>query len=160
MTLSPREVFLGVLHGVCDRRLDDLPAYYAEHTDVRHPFDPQRAPALRTRDELREHFARGLAATPEIRRKPRNIRIHETTDPEVVIGEFDYHSTVVETGETFDMPAIFVMRVRDGEIVESRDYADHLTVAKAMGRLGDVAPAQSIKEVRARESDNSRRVLP
>src|SRR5690349_21381020 len=132
MTRTPAEVSLGVLNGVCERRLDDLPQFYAEETDVIHPFHPERAPALRTREELREHFARGLSMTPDIRREPRNIRIHQTTDPEVVIGEFEYHSTIVDTGETFDMPAIFVVRVRDGEIVESRDYADHAMVAKAI----------------------------
>lgn len=135
MTRTPRDVFLGVLNGVCERRLEDLPQFYAEETNVIHPFDPERAPALRTREELREHFARGLSMRPEIRREPRNVRIHETADPEVVIGEFEYHSTIVDTGETFDMPAIFVMRVRNGEIVESRDYADHALVAKALGAV-------------------------
>lgn len=139
MTRTPREAFLGVLTGVCERRLEDLPQFYAEQTNVIHPFDPQRAPALRTREELREHFARGLAMRPEIRREPRNIRIHETSDPEVVIGEFEYHSTIVDTGETFDMPAIFVMRVHNGEIVESRDYADHAMVARALASAGRAA---------------------
>jgi ketosteroid isomerase-like protein len=130
MTRTPTEAFLGVLHGVCERRLEDLPQFYAEETNVLHPFHPERAPALRTREELREHFRRGLSTRPEVRREPRNVRIHETTDPEVVIGEFEYHSTIVDTGETFDMPAIFVMRVRNGEIVESRDYADHALIAR------------------------------
>ena len=136
MTRTPREVFLGVLNGVCERRLEDLPGFYAERTNVSHPFHPERAPALRTREELREHFTRGLTMAPEVRREPRNVRIHETTDPEVVIGEFEYHSTIVDTGQTFDMPAIFVMRVRDGEIVESRDYADHASFAKALASAG------------------------
>lgn len=136
MTRTPTEVFLGVLHGVCERRLEDLPQFYAEKTDVIHPFHPERAPALRTREELREHFARGLSMRPEVRREPRNVRIHETSDPEVVIGEFEYHSTIVDTGETFDMPAIFVMRVRNGEIVESRDYADHALIARVWGSAG------------------------
>jgi ketosteroid isomerase-like protein len=136
MTRTPREVFLGVLNGVCERRLEDLPQFYAEHTNVIHPFDPNRAPALRTREELREHFAKGLAMMPQVRREARNVQIHETADPEVVIGEFEYHNTIVDTGETFDMPAIFVMRVRNGEIVESRDYADHATVAKALASAG------------------------
>jgi len=30
---------------------------------------------------------------------------------------------------------VFVVRVRDGEIVESRDYIDHLAMAKARGEL-------------------------
>jgi len=136
MTRTPAEVFLVVLNGVCERRLDDLPQFYAEETDVIHPFHPESAPALRTREEVREHFARGLSMRPEISREPRNVRIHESTDPEVVIGEFEYHSTIVDTGETFDMPGIFVMRVRNGEIVESRDYADHALIARVFASAG------------------------
>jgi uncharacterized protein len=124
-TMTPREVFLAVIHGVCERRIAELPALYAEQTDVVHPFDPARAPALRTREELREHFARGAGRQPELRREPVDVRVHETTDPEVVIGEFAYRTTVVATGHTFDTPGIFVFRVRDGEIIESRDYFDH-----------------------------------
>ncbi|MFI7672367.1 hypothetical protein [Actinophytocola sp. NPDC049390] len=38
-------------------------------------------------------------------------------------------------------PAIFVLRVRDGEIVESRDYFDHLASARARGELGALLAA-------------------
>jgi ketosteroid isomerase-like protein len=138
MARGPREVFLELVNGVCDRDLAKLPTLYAEKTEVIHPFDPHRAPALTSRDELREHFTRGMSAKPEIRRSPANLRIHETTDPEVVVVEFDYDCTVVETGERFVTPGIFVLRVRDGEIVESRDYFDHFTSAKHTGRLADL----------------------
>jgi ketosteroid isomerase-like protein len=48
--------------------------------------------------------------------------VHETTDPEVVIAEFVYHARAAKDGELFRVPAVFVMRVRGGLIVESRDY--------------------------------------
>lgn len=54
--LSPREVFLALVNGVAEGRWSELPDLYAEQTHVVHPFDPLRAAALRTRDELREHF--------------------------------------------------------------------------------------------------------
>jgi ketosteroid isomerase-like protein len=133
MTRSPREVFLALAHGVAEGRWDELPELYAEHTDVVHPFDPARGPALRTRDELREHFRPAAGAPPFIRRAV-DITIHETTDREVIVAEFAYEGTVAGTGEPFRMPAIFVLRVRDGEIVYSRDYVDHLTAAHIRGR--------------------------
>jgi len=37
--------------------------------------------------------------------------------------------------------AIFVLRVRDGEIVSSRDYHDHLASARVGGRLGELFAA-------------------
>jgi uncharacterized protein len=137
---SPRDVFLALVHGVAEGRWADLPDLYAEQTDVVHPFDPLRGPALRTRDELREHFL-PTGAGPRLERRAEGITIHETTDPEVIIAEFEYRGTVVDTGEPFAQPAIFVLRVRDGEIVSSRDYFDHLTGAAIRGRLDDLVAA-------------------
>lgn len=48
--------------------------------------------------------------------------MHITGDPEVVIGEFEYHRCSANNPEPFVMPNIFVLRVRNGFIVESRDY--------------------------------------
>jgi uncharacterized protein len=140
---SPREVFLALVHGVAEGRWDELPDLYAEQTHVVHPFDPLRPAALRTRDELREHFTPtddGLRLD-----RPAGIVIHETADPEVIVAEFEYQGTDADTGEPFALPAIFVLRVRDGEIVESRDYADHLTAARVSGQLGALVAALEAK---------------
>jgi ketosteroid isomerase-like protein len=133
--LSPGEVFLALVHGVAEGSWEELPHLYAEQTHVVHPFDPLRGPALRTRDELREHFRPD--GSPRLNRRAANITIHETTDPEVIIAEFEY----VGTDEPFALPGIFVLRVRDGEIVSSRDYFDHLTAARVRGRLDELVDA-------------------
>ncbi|GAA2469145.1 nuclear transport factor 2 family protein [Winogradskya humida] len=132
---SPREVFLALVNGVAEGRWDALPSLYAEKTDVVHPFDPLRAPALRSRDELRDHF-RPAGIGPRVERRPADITIHDTTDPEVIVAEFSYQGTI--DGKPFTQPGIFVVRVRDGEIVSSRDYFDHLTMARDRGRLDDL----------------------
>ena len=139
-TRSPREVFLALVDGVAEGRADDLPDLYAEQTHVVHPFDPLRAPALRTRDELREHFRPG-GDGPRLHRRAAGITVHETTDPEVVVAEFEYRGVVADTGEPFALPGIFVLRVRDGEIVSSRDYFDHVTAARIRGRLDELVAA-------------------
>jgi ketosteroid isomerase-like protein len=131
---SPSEVFLALVNGVAEGRWEELPGLYAEQTHVVHPFDPHRPPALRSRDELREHF-RPTGAGPELLRRAAGITIHRTTDPEVIVAEFEYQGTVAGTGEPFAVPGIFVLRVRDGEIVSSRDYFDHLTAARVRGEL-------------------------
>jgi ketosteroid isomerase-like protein len=137
---TPREVFLALVTGVAEERWDELPELYAEETDVLHPIDPFRGPALRTRDQLREHFT-PTSAGPRLRRRVENVTVHETADPEVVVAEFEYHGTVVETGEPFVQPGIFVLRVRDGEIVSSRDYLDHVTSMRVRGRLPELVAA-------------------
>ncbi|MGN9907032.1 nuclear transport factor 2 family protein [Phytohabitans sp. LJ34] len=126
--LSPREVFLRLVHGVCEGRWAELPDLYAERTHVTHPFHPLGAPALRDREEIRAHFAAAGSSGVSFDRRPANITIHETADPEVIVAEFEYRGAV-------GVPCVFVLRVRDGEIVESRDYIHHLASARARGQL-------------------------
>jgi len=131
-------VFHALVDGVCEGRWASLPELYAEQTDVVHPFDPFGGPALRTRAELREHFGAGPGSVvPE--RRPVDIVVHETADPEVIVAEFAYEWMV--DGAPHKVPAVFVMRVRDGLIVESRDYFDHVRAARVRGRLPDLIAA-------------------
>jgi uncharacterized protein len=139
--LTPREVFLELIRGVCDKRWDDVTRLYADHTDVIHPLDPFRAPALVTRDELHQHFTEAGEVLGDLHFEPAVIAIHQTADPEVVVGEFEYRTTFPGTGEPFARPGIFVIRVRDGQIVSSRDYSDHLGMARLLGRLGELVTA-------------------
>jgi ketosteroid isomerase-like protein len=138
---TPREVFLRLVDGIAGRRYDDLPELYAERTDVRHPLWPGGTPPLTSRDDLRRHFATGAEATADVQFRAEVVAVHETQDPEVVVAEFEYRGTEAATGERFAVPCILVMRVRDGQIVESRDYIDHLTSARVRGRLDDVLAA-------------------
>ena len=139
---SPQEVFLALVNGVSEGRWQELPSLYAEQTHVVHPFDPLRAPALRTREELRAHF-RPSGTGPELNRRAVDISIHQTADPEVIVAEFEYQGTVVGSEERFALPGIFVLRVRNGEIVSSRDYFDHLTAARIRGQLDGLVEAVS-----------------
>jgi uncharacterized protein len=137
---SPEEVFLALVNGVAEGRWEELPGLYAEQTDVVHPFDPLRQPALRTRDELREHFG-PAGAGPRLAHRVANVTIHQTADPEVIVAEFEYQGTDADTGEPYALPGIFVLRVRGGEIVSSRDYFDHLTSARVRGQLDALVEA-------------------
>jgi ketosteroid isomerase-like protein len=145
-----REIARGVSRLVAGRltpaereaQLDALAALYAERTDVRHPFAPLGDRPLRSRAELREHFAAagGLTAGAE-RFEPVDTVVHATGDPEVVVVEFAYAGSA--GGREFRIPCIFVLRVRDGQIVQSRDYGDHIGLARAFGRLEQLTSALS-----------------
>jgi ketosteroid isomerase-like protein len=145
---TPAEVFNRLVHGVCDQRWDELPGLYAERTHVIHPLDPGRAPALTSRDELAAHFRHGAEALGPVRFTPAAITVHQTTDPEVIVAEFEYRGVAPATGEPFALPSVFVMRIADGQIVESRDYADHGTIARVLG--GEPAADAEDWEHRAR----------
>ncbi|WP_433479345.1 nuclear transport factor 2 family protein [Spirillospora sp. CA-142024] len=126
---SPRAVFQRLIDGVTARQPDVLPRLYAEDAVVVHPF-AHPASRLEGREALREHFAQ-LETLP-VEMKARNVVVHQTADPEVIIAEFEYEGRNTETGREFVVPNIFVLRVRDGHIVESRDYAHHSAFAEAM----------------------------
>jgi len=134
--MTPEEVFLAVARGVSNREYDDLHELYAEQTDVRHPMNPFGDHPLLSREALREHFASAASLVGDVVRfEPVGIRIHHTSDPEVIVAEFSYAGTVTATGAPFSVPGIFVLRVRDGLIVESRDYIDHLAMIRARGQV-------------------------
>jgi len=136
---SPREVFERLIRAVSEKRLEELPALYADDAVVEHPFAIPEPSRLEGREQLREHFAAGAAMPVEM--EARNVVVHETKDPEVIVAEFEYHGRSTTTGRAFTVAAIFVMRVRDSRIVASRDYGNHLAVAVATGRLPEVVSA-------------------
>jgi uncharacterized protein len=60
-----------------------------------------------------------------------NLVTHETTDPEVVILEFDGHGRSVRTGEPYEQRYISVIRARGGKIVHFKDYWNPIQGLKA-----------------------------
>jgi ketosteroid isomerase-like protein len=136
--MTPEEVFRALVHGVAAGEFATLPDLYAEQTDVRHPMHPADPAPLLSRDDLREHFAVGPRVNQQVRFEASDIVVHHTTDPEVIVAECAYAGTSQVTGQPFRASNIFVLRVRDGLIVESRDYIDHLAMARARGQLGEL----------------------
>lgn len=138
MSLSPREVFLRLVNGVADGNFGELPDLYGEVTDVRHPMATPESAPLTSRRALREHFT----VPPEDRESSPKIRVvdvvvHETADPELIVAEFAYEFTLPDRSLT-KVPCVFVMRVRDGQIIESRDYIDPIRTFTAHGDLDDL----------------------
>jgi ketosteroid isomerase-like protein len=138
--MTPEAVFHALADGVPRvilgdvGHVDQLSELYAEQTHVVHPFAPLERAPLTSRAELRRHFARGPQDTVDFDSFEAVDRVmHHTADPEVVIGEFRYLGSA--GGRRFAIPCIFVLRVRDGKIVESRDYVDHVASAKAFGHI-------------------------
>ncbi|WP_370971468.1 nuclear transport factor 2 family protein [Amycolatopsis sp. cg9] len=124
---APRDVFTALSDGISEGRFGELSALYAEDTVVEHPQAVPRPTRLTGRDAVHERFTGALAGAYRLKRK--NVVVHETTDPEVIVAEYDYDAESIETGRTIAAANIQVLRVRDGLIVHSRDYHDHLKLA-------------------------------
>src|SRR5689334_5942202 len=137
MTRTPRQVVEELIEGVPARRWDTLPDLYAPGAVVHHPMQLPVPVTIEGRQALAEHFQR--AAQLPLEMTAENVVIHQTVDPELVVAEFDYRARNTATGADFTVANVFLVRVRDGLIVESRDYSNHVMFAAAFGRLHAVA---------------------
>ncbi|MEV8099363.1 nuclear transport factor 2 family protein [Kitasatospora sp. NPDC085879] len=139
-TLPAREVFRKLLDGIGAGRFADLAELYAEDAVVETVFEPVGPRRFEGRAALRERFA-AVAEHSPVELTPENVVIRETDDPEVIVAEFDYRVHHRVTGRTFESANIQVLRVRDGLIVTSRDFHDHLALIVAGGQLPQLVEA-------------------
>jgi ketosteroid isomerase-like protein len=126
-----------LVDGVADEDWSGLPALYSDDAVVDQPLQLPDPVRLRGRAEIARHFQ--AAAGLPLRLSARNVRIRETSDPDVVVVEFDYDGRNLETGVDFTFANIFVVQVREGQIVHTRDYSNHAVIAAAFGRLTDAS---------------------
>ncbi|KUL43839.1 hypothetical protein ADL22_13240 [Streptomyces sp. NRRL F-4489] len=98
---------------------------------------PQRQVArYEGREEIRAGFSRAWKSPhPSPVVGFRDVRVHETADPEVIIAEHEFDAVNHTTGEPFTSGFVLVLRARAGEIVAVRDYADVLRLSAGLGRL-------------------------
>ncbi|GAA3037417.1 hypothetical protein GCM10020229_56000 [Kitasatospora albolonga] len=133
-TLSPSAVFHRLVETIGEERYGDLAALYAEDAVVETPFQPVGPRRIEGRRALAERFALVGAATP-VRLTATEVVVRRTDDPEVVVAEWDYLVHHRPTGREFTVANVQVLRVRDGLIVHSRDFHDHLALATATGAV-------------------------
>ena len=116
--------------------------FYAPHVVIEMPFAPAGLYPPRietTREELRARFRAGAAVRRY--RDLRDVVIHETTDPGVVIAEYALDGELTESAEPFSLRFVMVMTIRDGQIVHTRDYSDPIAGARALGRVPQLLAA-------------------
>ncbi|MER7705071.1 nuclear transport factor 2 family protein [Kitasatospora sp. NPDC097605] len=133
-TRSPREVFRALLDGITAGRFAELDGFYAEDAVVEMVFEPVGPRLVEGRAALRERFLALGERTP-LELSARDIVVRTTDDPEVVVGEWDYHVRHRGTGQELTVANIQVLRVRDGLIVHSRDFHDHLALTRLLGTV-------------------------
>jgi uncharacterized protein len=131
-TATPRDVFARIQHLTLHRDFD-IADLYAEDGVHEWPFSPPGAPRrLEGRERIRAFFSR-LEETPNITFDAfHDVVIHDTTDPEVIVAEYDLTGTVAATKNPFRFSYVLVLRARGGLIVELRDYLNPAAMAEAM----------------------------
>jgi ketosteroid isomerase-like protein len=123
-------------------RPGDLADFYAQNVVIEMPFAAAALHPARietTREQLRARFAAGAS----MRRYTGldNVLIHQTTDPETIIVEYELRGEMVDSAEPFRLNFAMFMTIRDGLITHTRDYTDPITGARILGRLPELVAA-------------------
>jgi len=112
---------------------DGFADLFAPDAVIEAPFAPPGAPArLETREAIRE-YSRRVLALPLRFEDIEVAELYQTQDPEVVIAEMRTKGTVTTTGRPFAATSIQVFRIREGQIVLFRDFADPRVLADVIG---------------------------
>jgi ketosteroid isomerase-like protein len=105
------------------------------------PFAPSGIPARIEGKESIRAYLTAISDTPMTHRSFDNMTIYETTDPEVVIAEYDAVGEVTATGQPYRLRYLQIARVRDGQIVLWRDYWNPVDGFRLLGRLSELVEA-------------------
>ncbi|WP_239082236.1 nuclear transport factor 2 family protein [Actinoplanes teichomyceticus] len=105
----------------------------ADDVLVETPFAPPGRPTrIQGRQRVLEHTRAGRASFPVRFDDCRNIVVHETADPEVIIVEYELVGTHEVTGVQASAPFIAVLRTRDGLLAGWREYQHTVAIAAAL----------------------------
>jgi uncharacterized protein len=134
-TATPREVFERAHRLV--RALDlGFADCFAPDGVLVLPFAPHGFPRrIAGRDAIWQVLGPAYAAARASGRRIveyRNVVVHETADPEVIVVEFDLLGVESDGVSRYELPFIQVFRVRAGEIAEQRDYFDSLAMMQRL----------------------------
>ena len=89
---------------------------------------------LTGREAIRE-YSRQVMASPLRLEDIEVAELYQTQDPEVVITEMRAKGTVTTTGRSFTTTSVQIIRIREGHIVHSRDFADPRILEDVTGNL-------------------------
>ncbi|MBI1881724.1 MAG: nuclear transport factor 2 family protein [Chloroflexi bacterium] len=123
---TPREVFDRLHHFVLGYDADNQAELFASDAVWEFPFAPEGIPRrIEGREKIRSIAKTGMERSKQSSRRLtgyHSVVVHETSDPEVIIVEFELHGEIIATGEIYQIPYIQVIRVSNGMIVSLHDY--------------------------------------
>jgi len=113
---------------------DGFAALFAPDAVIESSFaGPPGTPVRLTGREAIREYSRQVMASP-LRLEDFGVaELYQTQDPEVVITEMRAKGTVTTTGRSFTTTSVQIIRIRDGQIVHSRDFADPRILQDVIG---------------------------
>jgi uncharacterized protein len=115
---------------------DGFAALFAPDAVIESSFaGPPGLPVRLEGQEAIREYSRRVMASPLRLEDFEVTELHQTQDPEVVITEMRTKGTVTTTGRSFTTTSVQILRIREGHIVYSRDFADPRILEDAIGDL-------------------------
>ncbi|MFC8664382.1 nuclear transport factor 2 family protein [Streptomyces sp. NPDC057199] len=124
---SPADLYRHSLRLLLDKNIPAWVALWAEDGILEFPFAPQGWPGRLEGKEAIAAYMRRYPDHIDLHDIP-DLRIHQTTESDVIVVEMRAVGRLVETEGPFDMTYIAVVTVRDGLISSYRDYWNPLAV--------------------------------
>lgn len=131
--MTPRDLYERMRrHWLADEAAFD-PDMLTEDVVVETPFAMPGSPTITAgREEVLAYTRAGHASVPFRFHDCRTIAVHETTDPQTIVVEYELHATMTATGEQASAPFIALLTARDGRIARWREYQNPVALAAAM----------------------------
>ena len=132
----PADVLARRNHLTLNGDADGLADLFAPDAVIEFSFHgPPGTPVrLEGREAIRE-YSRQVTASPLRIEGYEVTELYQTQDPEVVIMEMRAKGTVTTTGRSFAATSIQILRIREGQIVLWRDFADPRILEDMIGEL-------------------------
>ena len=118
---------------ILDGDADGFADLFAPDAVIEIPFAPAGAPSRLSGQAAIREYARQVMSSPLQVDGFEMAQLHQTQDPEVVITEVRATVTLTSTGQSFDAVSIQVFRIRDGQILLFRDFANPRAMEDLLG---------------------------
>jgi uncharacterized protein len=131
---TPADVLAQRRHLILNGDIDGFADLFAPNAVIEAPFTgpPGTPMRLEGREAIRE-YSRHVMASPLRLEDFEVAELYQTQDPEVVIVEMRTKGTLTTTGRPFVATSIQVLRIREGQIVLFRDFADSRGLEEVIG---------------------------
>jgi uncharacterized protein len=122
---APADVLTQRNHLLLSGDIDGFVSLFAPDAVLESTFaGPQGTPMRSAGREAIREYARNVMASPLRLEDFEMVELYQTQDPEVVIAEMRTKANLTTTGRSFETTSIQILRIREGQIVLSRDFAD------------------------------------
>jgi uncharacterized protein len=133
---GPRELFARMKQHWLSNAETGADSVLADDAVVEIPFAPPGRPRRFCGRAQFQAFAQQARASLPVRFTDcRDVAIHDTADPDVIVVEYELTGIVTTTGHQASASFIGVLRARDGQVVAWREYQDTMAIAAALGHL-------------------------